>query len=200
MRITRDGSQNTAHSMFIILNIGIVYCTWEHFLRKGRGANQQFIKYTMDLLSIPEYVIKKGRLHGHRYGKKPGDREYCSANQLKKKCKKSSSNEFMTGSYEPFSLTFVCSEGPTVVRVMPLVSSHASQPWVGGPGHAPLRPATAAEPRAWRLRRPCRCCRESSVAMWSLLAMALLVLSDTAHVESGELSCGAHVAHTARLA
>ena len=36
---------------------------------------------------IPEYVIKKGRPHGHRYGKKPGDKEYYTANQLKK-CKK----------------------------------------------------------------------------------------------------------------
>ena len=70
-------------------NIGILYCTCGHFLRKGRGANQQFIKYTMELLSIPEYVIKKGQTHGHRYGKKPGDREYFSANQLMKKCKKS---------------------------------------------------------------------------------------------------------------
>ena len=68
-------------------NIGIVNCTCGHFLRKGRGANQQFIKYTMDL-SIPEYVIKKGRPHGHRHGKKPGDRECFSANQLKRKCKK----------------------------------------------------------------------------------------------------------------
>ena len=34
------------------------------------------------------YVIKKGRPHGHRYGKKPGDKEYYLANQLKKKCKK----------------------------------------------------------------------------------------------------------------
>ena len=56
-------------------DIGIVYCTCGHFLRKGREENQKFIKYTMDLLSIPDYVIKKGRPHGHRYGKKPGDRE-----------------------------------------------------------------------------------------------------------------------------
>ena len=42
----------------------------------------------MDLLSIPDYYIKKGRPHGHRYGKKPGDREYYIAHQLKKKCKK----------------------------------------------------------------------------------------------------------------
>ena len=41
-------------------NIGIVYCTCGHFLRKGRGENQKFIKYTMDLLSIPDCVIKKG--------------------------------------------------------------------------------------------------------------------------------------------
>ena len=69
-------------------NIGILYCTCGHFLHKERGANQQFINYTMDLLSIPEYVIKKGRPHGHRYGKKPGDKEYHTANQLKKRCKK----------------------------------------------------------------------------------------------------------------
>ena len=81
-------------------NIGIVYCRCGHFLRKGRRANQQFIKYTMDLLSIPEYVIKKRRPQRHRYGKKPGDREYFSANQLKKNCKKIFSKESMIDSYE----------------------------------------------------------------------------------------------------
>ena len=69
-------------------NIGLFYCTCGHFLHKQRGANQQFINYTMDLLSVPEYAIKKGRLHKHRYGKKPGDKEYYTADQLKKKCKK----------------------------------------------------------------------------------------------------------------
>ena len=52
----------------------------------------------MDLLSIPEYVIKKGRPHGHRYGKKPGDREYYTANQLKKRCKK----KFFQGIHDRF--------------------------------------------------------------------------------------------------
>ena len=33
-------------------NIGIVYCTCVHFLRKGREENQKFIKYTMDFFSI----------------------------------------------------------------------------------------------------------------------------------------------------
>ena len=69
-------------------DIGIVYCTCGHFLRKGTEENQKFVQYTMDLLSIPNYYIKKGRPHGHRYGKKPGANEYYIANSLKKKCKK----------------------------------------------------------------------------------------------------------------
>ena len=69
-------------------NVGIVYCTCGHFLQKETAVNRKFVKYTMDLLSLPEYVIKKGRPHGHRYGKKPGDKEHYLANQLKKKSKK----------------------------------------------------------------------------------------------------------------
>ena len=69
-------------------NIGMVYCTCGHFLHKETGVNRKFAKHTMDLLSVPEYVIKKRRPHGHRYGKKPGDKEYYLANQLKKKCQK----------------------------------------------------------------------------------------------------------------
>ena len=52
----------------------------------------------MDLLSIPDYLIKKGRLHWHRYCKKPGDKEYYIANQLKKKCKK----KFFQGIHDRF--------------------------------------------------------------------------------------------------
>ena len=50
-------------------NVGIVYCTCGRFLQKETEANRNFVKYTMDLLSLPEYVIKKGRPHGHRCGK-----------------------------------------------------------------------------------------------------------------------------------
>ena len=69
-------------------DVGIVYCTCGHFLQNGTEENQKFIQYTMELLSIPDYYIKKGRPHGHRYGKKPGDKEFYIAHQLKKKCKK----------------------------------------------------------------------------------------------------------------
>ena len=63
---------------------GIVYCTCGHLL-KEKVPNRGFIEYTLDFLSIPEYVIKKGRPHGHRYGKLPGNREYYLANNLKKR-------------------------------------------------------------------------------------------------------------------
>ena len=66
---------------------GIIYCTCGHLL-KETVANRRFFAYTMDLLSIPEYVIKKGRPHGHRYGKRPEDKEYHLAHNLKKRCEK----------------------------------------------------------------------------------------------------------------
>ena len=54
---------------------GIVYCTCGHLLIEI-VANRGFIEYTLDLVSIPEYVIKNGRPHGHRYGKTPEKKEY----------------------------------------------------------------------------------------------------------------------------
>ena len=69
-------------------DVGIVCCTCGPFLRNGTEENKKLVQYTMDLLSIPNYYIKKGRPHGHRYGKKPGNHEYYIANSLKKKCKK----------------------------------------------------------------------------------------------------------------
>ena len=77
---------------------GIVYCTCGHFLRDDTKENKKFVQYTMDLLSIPNYHIKKGRHHRHRYGKKPGDHEYFIANSLQKKCKK----KFFLGIHDRF--------------------------------------------------------------------------------------------------
>ena len=49
---------------------GIVCCTCRHLLKES-AANRGVIQFSWDLLSIPNYVIKKGRPHGHRYGKIP---------------------------------------------------------------------------------------------------------------------------------
>ena len=69
-------------------DVGIVYCTCGHFLRDDTTENKKYIKSVLDLFSIPNFYIRKGRPHGHRYGKKEGNHEYFIANQLKKKCKK----------------------------------------------------------------------------------------------------------------
>ena len=69
-------------------DVGIVYYTCGHFLRNGTEENKKYIKSVLDLFSIHHYYIRKGRPHGHRYGKKEGDHEYFIANQLKNKCKK----------------------------------------------------------------------------------------------------------------
>ena len=64
---------------------GIVYCTCGH-LFKETVANRRFIEHTSNFLSIPEYVTKKGRSHGHRCGKTPEKKEYHLAHNLKKRC------------------------------------------------------------------------------------------------------------------
>ena len=67
------------------LSEGIVYCTCGHLLKQSE-ANGGVIQYTLDLLSIANYVIKKGRPHGHRYGKTPEKKEDHLAHNLKKRC------------------------------------------------------------------------------------------------------------------
>ena len=69
-------------------DVGIVYCTCGRFLKDDTTANKKYIKSVLDLFSIPNFFIRKGRPHGHRYGKKEGARECHTANQLQKKCRK----------------------------------------------------------------------------------------------------------------
>ena len=65
-------------------DVGNVYCRCGHFLRDDTTENKMYIKSVLDLFSIHNYYIRKGRPHGHRYGKKEGDHEYFITNQLKK--------------------------------------------------------------------------------------------------------------------
>ena len=69
-------------------DVGIVYCTCGHFLKDDTTANKKYIKSVLDLFSIPNFYIRKGRPHGHRYGKKEGDKEHHTAKQLQKRCRK----------------------------------------------------------------------------------------------------------------
>ena len=67
---------------------GIVYCTCGHLMKDDTTENNKYISSVLDLFSIPNFYIRKGRPHGHRYGKKPGCKEYHTANQLQRRCRK----------------------------------------------------------------------------------------------------------------
>ena len=49
-------------------NQGIVHCTCGQFLVDSESSGK-FHKLRLDALSVPNYVIKKGRSHGARHGK-----------------------------------------------------------------------------------------------------------------------------------
>ena len=67
---------------------GIVYCTCGHLLTNDSAENRKYISAVLDLFSIPNFYIRKGRPHGHRYWKAPGCKEYHTANQLARRCRK----------------------------------------------------------------------------------------------------------------
>ena len=52
--------------------VGTVYCTCGHFLRDGTKENKRYLKFTLDLFSIPNYYIKKRRPHATVAGRKKG--------------------------------------------------------------------------------------------------------------------------------
>ena len=66
-------------------NQGIVYCTCGHLLRENQSS-RNILRWTLDLLSIPNYVIKKGRPHGNRHGKTEEQRQHHIAHNLRKRC------------------------------------------------------------------------------------------------------------------
>ena len=66
-------------------NQGIVYCTCGHLLRE-KQPSRSILQWTLDLLSIPNYVIKKVRLHGSRHGKTEEKRKLYIARNLRKRC------------------------------------------------------------------------------------------------------------------
>ena len=67
---------------------GIIHCTCGHLMTDDSAENKKYISAVLDTFSIPNFYIRKGRPHGHRYGKAPGCKEYCTANQLARRCRK----------------------------------------------------------------------------------------------------------------
>ena len=69
---------------FMHWSAGIVYCTCGHLMKDDTAENKKYISSVLDLFSIPNFYIRKGRPHGHRYGKAPECKEYHTANQLQR--------------------------------------------------------------------------------------------------------------------
>ena len=78
-------------------NQGIVYCTCGHLLRENQSS-RGILRWTLDLLSIPNYVIKKERRHGNRHGKTKAQKEHFIAHNAGKRCVKKNFKEFTIAS------------------------------------------------------------------------------------------------------
>ena len=70
---------------FLHWNQGVIYCTCGPLLLESESS-QHFNKWRLDALSIPHYVIKKGRPHGARHGKTEAQKEHFVAHNALKRC------------------------------------------------------------------------------------------------------------------
>ena len=68
-------------------NQGIVYCTCGHLLRENQSS-RRIHRWTLDLLSIPNYVIKKRRLQSNRHVKTEEQIKHYLAHNFRKRCNK----------------------------------------------------------------------------------------------------------------
>ena len=69
-------------------NPGVIYCVCGRLMTTDSAENRKFFSSTLDSFSIPSFYIRKDRPRGHRYGKSQGCKEYHTAHQLAKKCRK----------------------------------------------------------------------------------------------------------------
>ena len=73
--------------------------TCGHFLRDDMTENKKLFKSVLDLFSIPNYYIRKGRPHGHRYGnKKKGIKNITLRISSRRNARKENSGAFTIGS------------------------------------------------------------------------------------------------------
>ena len=66
-------------------NQGVIYCTCGHVLVASKSS-QKFNQWRLDALSIPHYVIKKGRPHGARHGETEAQKDHFVAHNARKRC------------------------------------------------------------------------------------------------------------------
>ena len=69
-------------------NTRIIYCVCGRLMATDSAENRKYMSSTLDSFSIANFYIRKDRPRGHRYGKSQRCKEYHTANQLAKKCRK----------------------------------------------------------------------------------------------------------------
>ena len=69
-------------------NPGVIYCVCGRLMTTDSAENRKYMSSTLDSFSIANFYIRKDRPRGHRYGKAPGCKEYHTAHQFAKKCRK----------------------------------------------------------------------------------------------------------------
>ena len=132
-------------------NAGIVYCTCGHLMTNDSAENRKYTSAVLDTFSVPNFYIRKNRPHGHRYGKSQGCKEYFTANQLAKKCRKKKYDSIQppaspVAQESRSTLTVSCSKTFTLHRTMSCVTPHVMTPSTGIPSTHVLHPLSEHKP------------------------------------------------------
>ena len=69
-------------------NPGIIYCVCGHLMVEDSGEHRKYMLSALNSFTIGNFYVRKDRPRGYRYGKAPGCKEYYTAHQLAKKCRK----------------------------------------------------------------------------------------------------------------
>ena len=69
-------------------NPGIIYCVCGHLMVEDSGEHRKYMLSTLNSFTIGNFYVRKDRPRGYRYAKAPGCKEYHTAHQLAKKCRK----------------------------------------------------------------------------------------------------------------
>ena len=69
-------------------NPGIIYCVCGHLMVEDSGEHRKYMLSALNSFTIGNFYVCKGRPRGYRYGKAPECKEYHTAHQLAKKCRK----------------------------------------------------------------------------------------------------------------
>ena len=66
-------------------NQGVIHCTCGHLWRESESS-RHLHQWRFDALSIPHYVIRKGRPRGARHGETEAQKEHFVAHNARKRC------------------------------------------------------------------------------------------------------------------